>query len=166
MNKATVNNKFTFEINEKHNKVFINGTETDACIQKIGDGSFHVISEYRSYNAELESVDPDEKTFTFLINGHSYTVKIQDRFDLLLKELGMSSMASNKVSDIKAPMPGLVLEIIAKEGQELNKGDEVLVLEAMKMENVLKAPGDGVVKSVSVKVGDAVEKNQVLVVLE
>ncbi|MEX0813911.1 MAG: biotin/lipoyl-containing protein [Chitinophagales bacterium] len=166
MNKATVNNNFSFDIEQNRDELFINGEKTEACIQKIAEGSYHVILDYRSYNAELESVDTEEKSFTFLINGHSYTVKMQDRFDLLLKELGMSALAGSKMTDIKAPMPGLVLEVLAKEGQELSKGDEVLVLEAMKMENVLKAPGDGVVKSISVKQGDAVEKNQVMVVLE
>lgn len=166
MNKAIVNEQFKFEIEQDSEEILVNGKKTEACIQKTGDGSFHVILDFKSYNAELESVNQAEKTFTFLINGRSYSVKMEDRFDILLKELGMSQLANSKVDKIKAPMPGLVLDILIEEGQSISKGDEVLVLEAMKMENVLKAPGDGVVKSISIKKGDAVEKNQVLLVLE
>lgn len=166
MNKATVNQKFNFDIEIKGKETFVNGEKSEACIEKAEDASYHVILNDRSYSADIESVNPEDKSFCFLINGKSYTVTMKDRFDLLLKELGMSQMTSNKIDKIKAPMPGLVLEILAKEGQKLLKGDEVLVLEAMKMENVLKAPGDGIVKSISVKKGDAVEKNQVLLVLE
>jgi biotin carboxyl carrier protein len=78
----------------------------------------------------------------------------------------MSDIASRKVNEIKAPMPGLVLNVDVSEGDEITKDQQVLVLEAMKMENVLKAPGNGVVKAVNANQGDKVEKNQVLVTLE
>lgn len=66
---------------------------------------------------------------------------------------------------IKAPMPGLVLKIMISENQDINEGDSVLILEAMKMENVIKSPGTGKVKIIKVKERDAVEKNEVLVEL-
>ena len=75
-------------------------------------------------------------------------------------------MATPKVNDLKAPMPGLVLDILVKEGDKINKGDTLIVLEAMKMENALKAIADATVKKVSVKKGNTVDKNQVLVQLE
>ena len=86
--------------------------------------------------------------------------------DELLHELGMDAIASTKVNDLKAPMPGLVLDILVKEGEKINKGDTLIVLEAMKMENSLKAIADATVKKISVKKGNTVEKNQVLVHLE
>ena len=70
------------------------------------------------------------------------------------------------VKDIKAPMPGLVLQISVGPGDTVEKGDPLLILEAMKMENVLKAPGSGTVKKVSVNQGQAVEKNQLLIEME
>ena len=100
------------------------------------------------------------------MNGNNYSVEAKDKFDELLKQLGMDNLSSAKVNEIKAPMPGLVLKVLAKEGSEIKKGDSVLILEAMKMENVLKSPGGGKVKLLKVKAGDKVEKNQVLVVLE
>jgi biotin carboxyl carrier protein len=82
---------------------------------------------------------------------------------LLLEKLGMNNAASGKVNNIKAPMPGLIIELKVKTGDTVKAGDQLLILEAMKMENILKSPGEGVVKSVKVKKGDTVEKNQVLI---
>ena len=70
------------------------------------------------------------------------------------------------VNDIKAPMPGLILEVNVKEGDEVKEGDYLLVLEAMKMENALTAPRDAVIKSISVEKGQTVEKNQLLIEME
>ena len=100
------------------------------------------------------------------ITNKIFSVSLKDKLDDLLHELGMDAMASLKVNDLKAPMPGLVLDILVSEGQKINKGDTLIVLEAMKMENALKAIGDATVKKVSVKKGNTVEKNQVLVQLE
>ena len=88
---------------------------------------------------------------------------VKDRFDGLLHDLGMDMQSSAKLDNLKAPMPGLVLEVRVSEGQEVKKNDPIIVLEAMKMENILKAHADGVVKNISVKKGDKVEKNQVMV---
>jgi biotin carboxyl carrier protein len=75
----------------------------------------------------------------------------------------MSNATAAKVSDIKAPMPGLIVAIKVEEGQTVAKGDPIMILEAMKMENILKSPGDGVVKAIKVKLRDNVEKGQVLI---
>ncbi|MEM1136359.1 MAG: acetyl-CoA carboxylase biotin carboxyl carrier protein subunit [Bacteroidota bacterium] len=86
--------------------------------------------------------------------------------DLLLEKMGINHTSTNTVKDIKAPMPGKILEIICNEGDEIKKGDKVMILEAMKMENVLKSPGEGIVKSIKVKTGDNVEKNHILIAFE
>ncbi|MDX1317201.1 MAG: acetyl-CoA carboxylase biotin carboxyl carrier protein subunit, partial [Xanthomarina gelatinilytica] len=74
--------------------------------------------------------------------------------------------ASKKVNEIKAPMPGLILDIHVKEGQEVKEDDALLILEAMKMENVLTSPRDGIIKSISVSKNDTVDKNQLLIEFE
>ena len=75
----------------------------------------------------------------------------------------MDKSNNNKIKEIKAPMPGLVLDILVKEGTEIKKGDPVLILEAMKMENILKSPEDGSIKKIKVRKGKVVEKNDMLV---
>jgi biotin carboxyl carrier protein len=81
----------------------------------------------------------------------------------LLKSLGFDDLNAKKVNEIKAPMPGLVLDVRVSEGDTVKKGDAILVLEAMKMENIIKSPTDGIIKKINVKKGVAVEKNQVLI---
>jgi biotin carboxyl carrier protein len=78
----------------------------------------------------------------------------------------MESLVVNKIFDVKSPMPGLVLEVNVAPGAEVKKGDSLVILEAMKMENVIKSPADGIIKEVFVKPTEAVEKNVVLISFE
>ncbi len=129
-------------------------------------GGFHVIRNNKSYHVSVAKVDYQEKTFTLMVNSHEYKLEAKDRFDVLLHELGMEDLAGSAINDLKAPMPGMVLEVKTAAGETVKKGDPLVVLEAMKMENVLKAESDARVKSVNVKKGQAVEKNLVLVEFE
>jgi biotin carboxyl carrier protein len=93
-------------------------------------------------------------------------VKVKDRFDLLLQSMGMDALATKKVNELKAPMPGLVLDVRVKVGDVIKKGEPLVVLEAMKMENVLKSVADVTIKKIAIEKGNAVEKNQVLIFFE
>lgn len=165
MYKATVD-KEIFEIESKEDKITINGTPLNWDIIKVKDGYFHILHENKSYRAEVVKTDFATKTFTLKLNGTKYTVSLKDKFDLLLEKLGMDSVNTNKVNSIKAPMPGLIIDLKIKVGDEVKQNDALLILEAMKMENVIKSPGDAVVKAVKIKKGDSVEKNQVLIEFE
>lgn len=132
-------------------------------IAKITEGYFHILYNKKSYRAEVVKADKAAKAFTFKINNHIHTVEVKDKFDLLLEKLGMNNSSVGKVNNVKAPMPGLIIDMKVKAGDTVKAGDPLLILEAMKMENILKSPGEGVVKSVKVKKGDTVEKNQVLI---
>ncbi|HEX3386534.1 MAG TPA: acetyl-CoA carboxylase biotin carboxyl carrier protein subunit, partial [Mucilaginibacter sp.] len=87
----------------------------------------------------------------------------KDQYDILLDQLGMSSLNSAHISEVKAPMPGLVLKISVKVGDVVKKGDNLFVLEAMKMENIIKSPADVTIRTIRIKPGDKVEKGQVLI---
>jgi biotin carboxyl carrier protein len=130
---------------------------------EVKNGSFHVIKDNKSYNIEVIKTDTAEKSFLVSVNGNKYQLNVKDKFDELLKSLGFDNLNTNKVNEIKAPMPGLVLDVRISEGDVVKKGDPVLVLEAMKMENSIKSPTDGTIKKINVKKGVAVEKNQVLI---
>ncbi|MCU0418268.1 MAG: biotin/lipoyl-binding protein [Cyclobacteriaceae bacterium] len=129
---------------------------------EVTSGYFHIIHNQKSYTAEIVKVDPATKTYTIKLNGRLYSVGLKDKVDLLLEKMGMANAAGNKVNHLKAPMPGLIIDLKVKAGDTVKPGDALLILEAMKMENVLKSPGEGTVKSVKIKKGDSVEKGQVL----
>ena len=128
--------------------------------------NFHILKNNVSYTATVVQTDFPNKSFVIRVNGTEHHIKMADSYDLLIKKMGLNVIASSKMNDLKAPMPGLVLDIVAKIGQTFEKGDALVILEAMKMENIIKATGDGTVKNIIVKKGDAVEKGQILLELE
>ncbi len=165
MLKINVNNN-CFELEQDKERLILNQEVFDGDIQSLGNNHFHILYQNRSYNAEIVKADYVEKSFTIKINGNTYELSVQDRFDLLLEQLGMGKVSRQKLNDLKAPMPGLILDIVVKEGDKVKKGDNLLILEAMKMENMIKSTGEGTVKQIKVSKGDRVEKNHILIVFE
>ncbi|EMR04069.1 biotin/lipoyl-containing protein [Cesiribacter andamanensis] len=163
MYQAIVNNGNVFQISQTKEGLSLNDTPLAWDLAPLPGGGFHILVEGRSYQAELVEYLPEEKVYSLKVNGKILQVKVKDRYDLLLDQLGMSDLASNKINQVKAPMPGLILDIKVSPGDTVKKGDPLLILEAMKMENVLKSPGDGQVQSILVKKGESVEKNQILI---
>ena len=155
--KARVNEQFDF--------FFVGNNFNWNCVE-VKEGQFHIIFKGRSLVADVVEANKSEKTFVIRINNNNYTVQLKDQYDELLQSLGMDPLNNQKDSEIKAPMPGRVLDIMLSAGCSVFKGDGVLVLEAMKMENVIKSPRDGVIKKIVVLKGQAVEKNEVLVEFE
>ena len=164
MLKIKVNNKFNFELSSELNQIVINGLPFLGDILKINSRSFHILYNNKSFNAELIDFDKEQKTCSVKVGNTIYSMQITDQFDELLHQLGMDNLTTATISEIKAPMPGLVLRILASEGEEVQKGGNLLVLEAMKMENIIKAPADVIIKAVKVNPGDKVEKNQVMMI--
>lgn len=156
---------YQINVNDQYNTA-VDAKTLDWDLLEIRNGKFHILQDQRSYEASVVEADYTTKTFTIKINQNTYEVTLKDEFDQLAEKLGFSNMASQKMNQIKAPMPGLVLDIKVNVGDSVAKGDPVLILEAMKMENVIKAEGDAVVKSIEIAKGTAVEKNQILVEFE
>lgn len=159
-----VNNQ-QFQYNLHSGEALLDGKAVNADTVKLGPNKYHVIMNHQSFTIELLEKSDNQKTMSILVNGVKQEVSIKDKYDNLLSELGMDKMLQTKANVVKAPMPGLVLRIIAKEGDTVKKGDGILVLEAMKMENVIKADGDGTIKRICVSEKQAVEKNTLLVEL-
>ena len=163
MLEVSVNNsrKYTIEENADGG-IAINDQVFSADISQTGPSAWHIINNLRSYNAELVSFDSVLKSAQIRVNNNLYTVLAKDQFDLLLDKMGLSNLNNAKIGELKAPMPGLVLRVFVMEGDTVSKGDNLLILEAMKMENIIKAPADAIVKTVKIKPGDKVEKSQIL----
>jgi biotin carboxyl carrier protein len=130
------------------------------------DGQFHVLQDGKSYQVNLMTADFLNKSITLEVNGSEYTVELLDSFDRLVDRLGLAKSASVKIDAIEAPMPGLVLDVMVAPGDTIEKGTPLAILEAMKMENVIKAPGEAKVQSIEVEKGQSVEKGQILIRLE
>lgn len=169
MKKVTVNGKKEYVV-EFEDKAFtkgtVDGTSFEWDIVTLKEDTLHIILNNKSYTVEVLEKNIPEKKLLVRINGNKYSLAVKDKYDELLKSLGMDASSSGKVNELKAPMPGLVLDVLVKEGDHIKQGDSLLVLEAMKMENVLKATADVIVKKINVNKRMAVEKNQVLIAFE
>jgi len=155
-----------FEVDFEKEKILLDKSEFDFDMIQLSDNQYHIISNNTSYIAELVSVDKAKKEIELKINNSNYKVYLKDKMDELLKNLGMDTLVEIKTDNLKAPMPGLILEIAVKKGGQVVKGDKLLILEAMKMENVIKATGDGIVDDIKISVGDSVDNGQVLITFE
>lgn len=161
-----MNQKFRLTVNlsENFEKTEHNIAQLDAV--KISSNSFHILHHNNPFFAKITAVDFLKKTYTVEVNHNSYTVEIANELDILIKEMGFEVGKTKQINAIKAPMPGLILEINVSVGQEVKEGDNLLILEAMKMENSFASPRDGVIKSIAVAKGDAVDKGQLLIEFE
>lgn len=155
-----------FYLQKEKSKWLINGETLVWDLQEIDDRRFHVLLDQKGFNVECLAVDKETKTVRLKINNNVVELEAKDELDLLLERTGIGKNAGKKASELKAPMPGMVLEISVKQGDVVKKGDKLLILEAMKMENVLKSPADVKVKSIVVVKGKSVEKGQLLMTFE
>lgn len=149
-------NEFVFVIDEAQ-------PGNESVVQTSPTG-FSCIINNRSVNALI--LGADNKKIKVEVEGEVFDVEIKNDLDQMLDAMGFSTASAKMIKEIKAPMPGLVLEVAVAEGQEVKEGEKLLILGAMKMENVITIQADAKIKSITVKAGQAVEKGQVLVELE
>ncbi len=140
--------------------VTIDGSERRVSLGDSANGSSHALIDNKSYQVDLKQHNGSWSVYTA---GKSYNVTVQN-FQLaqLRNRLGVNHSAT-KTKNLKAPMPGLVLQVAVSVGDKVKAGDTVVVLEAMKMENPIKSGGDGVVSKVHVSAKDSVEKGSPLI---
>lgn len=163
MMKVTLNKSTGFELEREGKTLKLNGSPMEYDLRETRPGSYHLLYKGQSFEIEILQSDREAKRHLITVNGKKIEAELRDQFDELLKELGMDASSAQKVGDLKAPMPGLVVDVPVKEGDVVKKGDTLVILEAMKMENSLKAAGDATVKKIMVKKGQAVDKNTVLI---
>ncbi len=131
--------------------------------QTITTSELEVVRNEKKYSLMLVSVDLDTRTCIIEINGQEKKAKIIREIDIMIERMGLNATQSKNQRQLIAPMPGLVKDIHVAEGQHVAKGDPLLILEAMKMENVLSAPHEAQIKKVNVIKGQAVERGLALI---
>jgi biotin carboxyl carrier protein len=156
--KVKVNDTFEFDF-EKGNSLKLD-------VVSVEKNKFHILQQNLSYKAEIVFSDFNQKKYTVKVNNNTYQVVISNPLDILIKEMGFEVGIAKVVNSIKAPMPGLILEINVVVGQTVKENDNLLILTAMKMENSLLSPRDGVLKNIAVNVGESVVKGDLLIEFE
>ncbi|MCL6265395.1 acetyl-CoA carboxylase biotin carboxyl carrier protein subunit [Flagellimonas myxillae] len=133
---------------------------------KTHGGHYHLLKDGTSYHIQVASSNINDRTYTLMVNGSEYQTKINTPLDALIQKMGFATEGTKNINTIVAPMPGLILDISVKEGQEVEEDDALVILEAMKMENIISSPRAGTIKKIAVKQGDAVDKSQLLIEFE
>jgi biotin carboxyl carrier protein len=154
---------FQFPLQVQGQQVRVGDEPLAIDVKRINERLYHVIYQNQSYDVFIQRIDPEAREATISINGKRSTVRLQTRIEKLLKELGLEAAMTKKLDKLKAPMPGMIHSLKITEGQTVKKGDPLLILEAMKMENVIKSPGDGTVIQIHVDEKASVEKNALLI---
>ncbi|MFZ1379533.1 MAG: acetyl-CoA carboxylase biotin carboxyl carrier protein subunit [Saprospiraceae bacterium] len=132
-------------------------------IRKIDDQNFHIILNQNSFRVNVSDINIDDSLVKLRVNGKEYEVKVETELEQRIASMGLNRSKKKNEDLINAPMPGLVLKVLVEKGQSVTKGEALLVLEAMKMENVIKSPHDGVIEDIFVVNKDKVDKGQLLV---
>ena len=156
--KVKVNNSLEFDISED-------------CVSKLdviktSNNKYHVLQNNKPFKAEFVDSNFNHKKYFIKVNNNTYEVAISNPLDLQIKKMGFTFGHTKQINIINAPMPGLILDIHVKEGQEVKENDPLLILEAMKMENVITSPRDGIIKSLNMSKGDAIDKGHLLIEFE
>ena len=161
-----MNKTYDTKVNDAYEFTFDAEEITALDTLKTGENTYHAIHDNKSYKIIIQEQDFLKKKYTVNLNGTDYKVGISDDLDKLIKELGFEVGAGAKVNEIFSPMPGLIFDIMVNEGDEVTEDQPLLILEAMKMENVISAPREGKIKKIAVQKGQAIEKKALLIEFE
>jgi biotin carboxyl carrier protein len=154
---------FEVEILNDH-QVQLNGKIYDVNFEEISSESIY--SLIVDGNAYEVLISEEENEWNVLIRGTMYNAEVIDEREKRLRDASGELALSSGEYTLQAPMPGLVIKVSVKEGKKVKKGDVLVILESMKMQNELKSPHKGTITEVNIKKGDRVEKRDVMVVLE
>jgi len=144
------------------------GPKEIASLDIIATGKlqYHALQNNESYIINILNTDFASKIITVEVNGNSYEMTLADEYDRMVEKMGLLTAKTHKINSIKAPMPGLIIDIMVTIGQKVEAGTPLIVLSAMKMENIITSSGEGVVKKIEVNVNDAVDKGQIIIEME
>lgn len=164
MPQIIVNSKFFYKVEKSGEIISEDGNVQQNDIARLSKYRYHGIRKGKGYIADVRSVNEREDTLDIEINGRMYKVKMKSDIELLIEKLGMQTASiQDEEKEILSPMPGMIVQIQVKEGDEVKEGTPLLVLKAMKMENIIKSPRSGKITKILTQEGRSVEKNQALI---
>ena len=156
--QISVNDSVKLEISQTEiNRVNISTTD---------DLNFHLLDKNQNYHLELLEKDFFNRCYIIDLNGNLYYVKIGSPLDKLIEKMGFESSTSKITNVISTPMPGIIIDMKVGKGDEVEEGDPLFILEAMKMENAIISPKKARIKNVWANKGDSVEKGKRIIELE
>ena len=126
-------------------------------------GVYQVLKNGKAFKINHIEQSIEGKQQSLQVNDLNIDAVILNPLDQQVESMGLSNIDDQKSNSIHAPMPGLILDIMCAEGDEIEEGNSLLILEAMKMENVIKAEGSGTIFKVHKAVGETVEKGQLII---
>ncbi len=158
-----MDNSYAVKVGDNFDFKLSKDTISSLDLIKTGDNAYHLLKDGASYHIKILDSDFNNGTYTISIDGSEYRSSIQTPLDELIEKMGFAVNGGKNIDSISAPMPGLILDILVEEGQEVKEEDQLVILEAMKMENIITSPRNGVIKKIGVSKGDAVDKKQLLI---
>jgi biotin carboxyl carrier protein len=145
---------------DQEGQITVDGRPYDVDFRQLSEGGLlSLLLDNHSFEAIVEERD---QAWEVLIEGELYSVKVQDERAYRLAKARGNLVEVTGDANVVSPMPGLIVAVTAQEGQLVKKGDQIVILESMKMENELRSPRDGLVKQIFTEAGASVEKGQVL----
>ncbi len=157
---------YKVSVNQKYEWLLKPEAAKELDIIRQADGAWHLLHQNKSYPVKVLNIDRQNRSVELEIKGENFRVQIADPLQQLIEKMGLTSRPHHQSGDVLAPMPGLVLSIQVEEGETIEKDQALIILEAMKMENIIKAEGRGKVSRIAVKKGQAVNKGELLLRIE
>ncbi|MCF8435334.1 MAG: hypothetical protein K9G57_00690 [Ignavibacteriales bacterium] len=157
------NSKKEISVLSSH-EVELEGKKLTVNLSKLSD--YYYLLKIENKIFEIIVAKTGEDNYTLNIEGRIFEIGVKTRLKDIAEEYLKNKQKETRQDELKAPMPGLIINLKKNIGDGVVLGESLIVLEAMKMENDLKSPASGIIKEILVKKGEAVEKNQRLLVIE
>ncbi len=150
---------YTVDLSEKMAEIF----ESDQSVRLLSIEGNHAVVSNGNRNFEIWVVDEQPGYRILNVDGIEIKIEKRERLADLFEKIGYQEDSKNKISEIKAPMPGTIIDILVEEGQSIEENDPILILEAMKMENIIRATSAANVTEIVISQGAVVQKNDTLI---
>ncbi|MFT5641049.1 MAG: biotin carboxyl carrier protein [Cyclobacteriaceae bacterium] len=144
--------------------IFLDDEKVDFDFIKIDELKYQIIYQQKSY--DILFLPTNKGHYELMINGKAVSLSVKDKISQVLENLGMDINVEEVANSVDAPMPGSILKLMVVVGKEVLEGEPLLILEAMKMENVIKSPRNGIIDKINIELNQSVEKGQQLISFE